>query len=199
MSGQNAGGPAGTIAAEHEDPAGAVLAQLAGGDDAPVRDGVPSTGKRRKSRSGTSGAERARRAKAAGGGTAAPSKPRAPRTSAKRPNIAAGMAQLYVMVGMGVSMIPGPPAVAGPGKAAGATVTGVVGHELVANSQSIGAAWEQAAKDDPRIREALEKLLSVSTFGLIAAAHLPVVLAGMVAAGTVAPEAVGLAPSGGES
>lgn len=152
-------------------------------DAAPV---APTRG--RKSRSGTSGAERARRAKATEG-KSAPARPRAPR--ARKPDIAGGMANLYAMAGLAVSMVPSGPAVAGPARAAGQSITGAVGMELAAQSQALGAAWQKAAEDDPRVREALEKLLAVSTFGQIIAAHVPVVMAGMVAAGAVPASLVG--------
>ena len=138
--------------------------------------------KARRTRSGTSRAQRA--AKAAG----TPAAPRAPRTpSVRRPNIAAGMAQLYTMGGLALSMVPSGVAVAGTG-AGKVTITGATGAALVANSGDLGAAWEAAAKDDPRIREALEKLLAVSTLGQIITAHLPVVLVGMCAAGAVSED-----------
>lgn len=151
----------------------------------PVEDATPDeapvTKKRR--RSGTSGAERARRAKAAGETATAAPKPRAASSRTRKPAIAAGMAQLYTMAGMAVSAVPSGPAVAGP--RAGASITSVVGLELVANAANIGAVWEKAAQEDARIRDALEKLLAVSTFGQIIAAHVPVILAGMVAAGAM--------------
>lgn len=158
-------------------------------DAPPAEDSAPVKGRRR--RSGTSGAERARRAKAEQEKATGTTTPRARTTRKAAPKIAEGMAQLYTYAGLGVAAVPGPPAVAAFG--AGATVTGVVGQQLVANAGAIGAAWEQAAKDDPRIREALEKLLTVSTLGAIVAAHAPVILAAFAAAGKVPPALVGIA------
>jgi hypothetical protein len=145
---------------------------------------IDAPAKARRKRSGTSGAERARRAKdAAGTATAAP-KPRARAPRRTAPAIGAGMANLYTMAGMAVAFVPSGPAVAGSGFD-GQTITGAVGSSMVANSAQLGAVWEKAAKDDPRIREALEKLLAVSTVGQIVAAHVPLVMAGMIAAGAV--------------
>lgn len=171
----------------------AELDKLGAPDAAPEFDAAP---KPKRKRSGTSGAERARRAKAAGG-TSAPKTPRAPRSSSRRaaPKIADGMAQLYVMGGLAMSFVPSGPAVAGP-LAGQATITGAAGQAMVANAQTLGGVWEQAAKDDPRIREAIEKLLTVSTLGVIVTAHMPIVLAGLCAAGAV-PEAA-LAMMGGQ-
>lgn len=110
---------------------------------------------------------------------------RPPRVSApRRPSIADGMARLYTLVGVGVSAVPSRLAVAGP-DAGKTSITGVTGAAMVSNSKQLGAAWEAAAKDDPRIREALEKLLTVSTLGQIVAAHLPIFLLGACAAGAV--------------
>jgi len=173
------------MAAEQTDPQADALAALdaLGPVDAPAEaDKAPA--KARRSHSGTSRAQRAAKA----GGTAAAPRVRAPRTpSVKRPNIAAGMANIYVMAGMGVGMIPSGLAVAGPG-AGSISITAVTGRSMVANSKDLGAAWEQAARDDPRIREALEKLLTVSMLGVVITAHLPIILAGMCAAGAVPVE-----------
>jgi len=180
----------GAGAAVAADPETArLLDQLAAGGAVPD-DKAPTVGRRK--RSGTSGAERARRAKADAPTSSAPKAPRAPRVSAsQRPNIAQGMAGLYTMVGMGATMVPTGAAVAGPGKAAGQSIGQVVGLELVGQSAALGKMWETAAKDDPRIREALEKLLAVSLVGQIITAHVPILLAGLVAAGAAPPMLVG--------
>ena len=162
------------------DPQADALAALdaLGPADAPAEaDKAPARAKRSHSRKGGE-APRARPARA----------PRAPRVSAaKRPNIGSGMAGFYTMAGLAVSVIPSGLAVAGPG-AGSVSVTGVTGRAMVANSTALGAAWEVAAKDDPRIREALEKLLAVSTYGAILAAHLPVIMAAGCAVGAVPVE-----------
>lgn len=182
-------GAAGTVAPETVDAAGEVLEPALevleglGSVDAPAeQDQAPRLGRRK--RSGTSGAERARRAKAGTSSSSTPPKARAPRARAAAPKIADGMAQLYVMAGMAATMVPTGPAAHDPS----VSVSQATGQALVANAGGIGAAWEQAAKDDPRIREALERLLSVSTYGQIVAAHLPVVMVGMGAAGAIPRE-----------
>lgn len=168
----------------------AALDAMAPADPDPTPDRPPVKPKSR--RSGTSGAARARAAKAAAGGATAA--PRA-RTRTTAPKLAEGIAQLYVMGGVALAVVPTGPAVAGPGTVAGQSISGVVGMELVAQSAAIGKAWEDAAKNDPRIRDALEKLLTVSTFGQIVAAHLPVLLAGLVAGGAAPPSLVGFEPA----
>ena len=175
----------GTPAVPQADPQADALAALdaLGPVDAPAEaDKAPA--KARRSHSGTSRADR----KAKAGGAPAAPRVRAPRApSVKRPNIGSGMAGFYTMAGLAVSVIPSGLAVAGPG-AGSVSVTGVTGRAMVANSTALGAAWEVAAKDDPRIREALEKLLAVSTYGAILAAHLPVVMAAGCAVGAVPVE-----------
>lgn len=114
--------------------------------------------------------------------------PGAPRVrAAKRPDIAAGMASFYTMAGLAVGVIPSGPAVAGP-LAGQTTITGAVGRSMVANSLALGTAWEAAAKEDPRIRDAIEKLMTITTVGAIITAHLPIIMAGMLAAGAVPVE-----------
>ncbi|HUI36535.1 MAG TPA: hypothetical protein VLZ04_03515 [Gaiellaceae bacterium] len=157
-------------------------------------DSKPEPAPRRRSRSGTSGAERARRARAGGAHSGADAQPKPARaTRTKKPDIAGGMAQLYTMAGVGLSVVPSRPAAVAAVQ--GQTVTQAIGHSLVAEAGAIGKAWEKAAAEDPRIREALEKLLAVSTLGQIVAAHLPVVLAGMMAAGVVPAALMGAAPA----
>jgi hypothetical protein len=165
-----------------------ILDQLAA--DKVSEDKAPVTGRRK--RSGTSGAERARRAKAdAPAGSSAPRATRPATTRKAAPKIAERMAGMYAMAGIGVSMVPTGPAVAGPGKDAGQSIGQVVGLSLVGQSEALGKMWEDAAKDDPRVREALEKLLAVSLVGQIITAHVPIVLAGLVAAGAAPPILVG--------
>lgn len=164
--------------AETEEAAAIAALDALGAADAPAEhDKAPARPKRSHSRK-----------------NAAPRAPRAatgaPRVrAAKRPNIAAGMAGFYTMAGLAVGMVPSGPAVAGP-LAGETTITGAVGRSMVANSVALGTAWEQAAKDDPRIRAAIEKLMAVTMVGAIITAHLPVVMAGMLAAGAVPAEVV---------
>ena len=159
-------------------------------DGAAEKDGAPA---RRRRSSGSSRADR--KAKAGD----APAKARTARAPRKSPaKIADGMANLYTMAGLAVSAVPSAPAVgpmAGGEPGSPVTVTQVIGQSLAGNAVGIGAAWEQAAKDDPRIREALERLLVVSTFGAILTAHAPVMIAGLMAGGMV-PAALAAAADG---
>jgi hypothetical protein len=110
-----------------------------------------------------------------------------PTTRARPPaagkvNIKAQMAQLYTMAGVGVSMS-GQMRGAQPNPVTGVVVTAAIGESLVAQAEACGAAWEQLAKDNPRVRKALEQLLSVSAVGVLVAAHVPIVMAGVAATG----------------
>lgn len=127
----------------------------------PERDEAPA----KPSRRSRSRAPRAPRTKAA-----ADRKPRAPRT--RKPALGARMANLYTMAGVGVSMAPHPAARA-------------VGLAMAANATECGQAWEALAKENPAVARALEQLLTVSTVGALLAAHTPIVLAGLSAAGKV--------------
>lgn len=171
--------------ADDDEQAQAIAALDALGPAHAVGESDKAPVKARRTRSGTSRAQRAAKAATGPAASRAPRAARAP--SARRPNIAAGMAQLYTMGGLALSMVPSGLAVAGNG-AGRTTITGAAGAALVASSGDLGAVWEAAAKDDPRIREALEKLLSVSTLGQIITAHLPVVLVAMCAAGAVSED-----------
>lgn len=183
----------GPAAATPEDDAQlaalAELDKLGPADATPAEDAPPVKGRRR--RSGTSGAERARRAKEAAGATSStPAKPRAARTrAAKAPSIAEGMAGLYAMAGMGACFVPSPIATHGP-NAGRATLGMVTGQTLMAQAGDLGAMWEEVAKHDPRIRDGLEKLLAGSTVGTIIAAHVPLALIVLNAAGKVPDEAI---------
>lgn len=154
------------------------LQQLGPADETPALDETPAPVKRRR-RSGTSGAERARRAKQAAG-TPTDKAPRAPRRApAKRIDIKAGMTQLYTMAGLAVSMVP-----------TQSPVPQAVGLQMGAQAEQCAAAWEQLAKENPRVREALEQLLTVSSVGVLIAAHAPIVTAGAAAAGALPAGAV---------
>lgn len=119
---------------------------------------------------------------------------RAPRTSkgrqagSRKPrlNIAASMAQLYSAAGVGVSMIPSPQAV---GRPEGETVAFVAGQALLTQAEACGKAWEKAADENPAVREAIEKMLTVSVWGAVLGAHAPIFLAVAAAAGVV-PQAL---------
>lgn len=110
------------------------------------------------------------------------SKPRATGTRKPRLNIAASMAQLYTAAGLGVSLIPSPPAV---GRPEGETVAFVAGQAILSQAEACGKAWEKAADESPAVREAIEKMLTVSVWGAVLGAHAPIFLAVAAAAGVV--------------
>lgn len=103
-----------------------------------------------------------------------------PRSSSRKPALGPRIAGLYTMAGMSLAVVPAP----------WAAPTGLA---LVEHSAACGKAWEQVAKDNPRVREALERLLAVSSFSLLLTAHAPIVYAAMVAAGKIPeiPEGLG--------
>lgn len=147
---------------------------LLGVEDAPAVADPQPTRRRRSGRSGTSGAERARRAKSAGKDGAAPGVKAAPRpraTRTPRVDIARSMAGLYTMAGVGVSVAP----MLDP------AVRVAVGTTMAEQAQACGEAWAVLAKENERVRRALESLLTVSSVGVLLAAHLPIVLAGVQA------------------
>ena len=112
-------------------------------------------------------------------------KPRATTPRSKAPKIGEGMAGLYVMIGLGLAVIPSAPA---KGDGLPVPVTMAIGSSLVAQAEECGAAWEKLAAENPQVKAALEKILTVSVFSALIAAHLPV----LVTAGTV----TGVVPSG---
>lgn len=141
-----------------------------GAPDAPAKDDPQPAAPRRR-RSGTSRAERKAKAEAAGAAPKAP-RARATRTPAKpRVNIAESMAQLYTLAGVGVSMAP----------PLDPAVRQAVGQALATQAEACGQAWAQLAKENERVRRALESLLTVSSVGVLLAAHVPIVLAGVQA------------------
>lgn len=101
------------------------------------------------------------------------------RSTPRRPAIGTRMSSMYATMGLGLSMAPHP-------------VAQTVGLQLVANSAECGKAWEQLAKDDPRVAAALDRLLTVSAYGALVTAHLPIVIAALVASGKVPAGLVGM-------
>lgn len=160
-----------TLAAAVELTTTDALAQLGEPDTAAPADPQPAAPRRR--RSGTSRAERKAKAEA-GASTGTPKAPRtrATRTPAKpRVNIAESMAQLYTLAGVGVSMAP----------PLDPLVRQAVGQALATQADACGQAWATLAKENERVRRALESLLTVSSVGVLLAAHVPIVLAGVQA------------------
>lgn len=99
-------------------------------------------------------------------------------------NISEGVAQLYAGLGLGLSMMPSKAMVSPTGPT---TQTALIGQALMANAADLGAAWQKAAEQDDRIKEAIERLLGVSVAGAIISAHLPIALAVMQAYGPPIP------------
>lgn len=110
--------------------------------------------------------------------------PKPARSRAKRSkpiDIAARMAELYGTMGALVAAVPSGPAAHAPEL----TVTQTIGLALVENAEPAAGALAQLAEDNPKMREALERLLTVSAFGAVVTAHLPIVLAAGLATGAV--------------
>lgn len=124
----------------------------------PTGDIAPDKPKRR--RSGTSGAERARRAKANG---AAPvdKKPRAPQQRTRAPRLGPRIEAAHVVVG---------------GVFAHATPLRQTGAQLAKVAGPAGDFWEQAAAQNPRIREIWERFLTTGLMMQGLAIYAPVVV-----------------------
>lgn len=87
------------------------------------------------------------------------------------------VSQLYTMAGMAVAMIPAGPSAVDPDT----TVTQAIGLAVATSADACGAAWQKLAEDNPRVRAALERMLTVSSFGELIAAHVPIlIVAGLV-------------------
>lgn len=99
----------------------------------------------------------------------------------KKVDIAKGMAELYTVTGMGLSMVPTQKNIGG------VSANFAVGTSIVEQSAAIGDAWAKAADENPAIRDALEKVLAVSVVGTLVSAHMPIVMAAVVAYGMVPP------------
>lgn len=101
----------------------------------------------------------------------------------KRVDIASGMEALYVKVGMGIAMVPSKASASNPA----VSVTSAIGLEVASAAKPAGAAWAQLADENDAVRRQLEKILAASTFGLLFAAHLPILVAGAIATGYAPP------------
>lgn len=137
------------------------------------------------------------RSRARSGDAAKPTTPA--RSRAKRApavNIAQGMTDLYVQTGAVIAAIPSGPAVAVTPDVAALlsdagqdrpTVTQAIGVAIVTSGPAAGDALAKLAEDNPRIREALERMLTVSAFAGVLAAHLPIIAAAGLATGALPP------------
>lgn len=122
---------------------------------------------------------RSRRAKAPR--KSAPRKPaadRAPRKPATRTApLGKRVENAHTTLALGLSMVPQPWALP-------------VAQSLASQAADVGKAWEALAKENPRVGEALERILTVSTIGALLGAYAPVVVAAVIASGKM-PAALG--------
>lgn len=113
---------------------------------------------------------------------AKPAGDKAPRTSRPRAtSLGKRVQDLHATIGLGMSMAPAPWAMP-------------TGQALVEQSADIGKAWEAVAKENPRVAEALERVLTVSTVGQLLGAYVPVVLVALQSTGKL-PEQLGGTPA----
>lgn len=111
----------------------------------------------------------------------APKRQSSPRPrAAKKVDIKGGITGIYGTVGLLVSAIP-----SGAINEAGTTATQLVGLTIAEQASAAGEAWEKAADANPKVREALEKALAVTTYGALFAAHVPILIAIGVVTGVV--------------
>ena len=132
--------------------------------DKPTADTPPSKpGRRRRP---TTRAER----RAAGETSAQVKKDRAPRAprAVRAVPIGPRVAELHLLVG---SVLDIGASVAIPGVGQLPPAVGRFGGQLVTDAEQFGAAWESYARANPRVREALERLLTVSELGTILALY----------------------------
>lgn len=76
----------------------------------------------------------------------------------------------HTTLALGLSMVPQPWAMP-------------VAQSLASQAADVGKAWEALAKENPRVGEALERILTVSTIGALLGAYAPVVVAAVIASG----------------
>jgi hypothetical protein len=161
--------------ADAAEPTAAELEAAAG--DSAATDVAPDKPKRvRKPR--TRGPRKPRASRTAAASGAGDKAPRAPR--ARKAALGPRIANLYTMAGLGLAAVPNP-------------ATAAAGMAMVQNAAELGKAWEALAKDNPRVADALESLLTVSTVGTVVLAHLPVVFAALAAGGKLPPHLAALA------
>lgn len=109
-----------------------------------------------------------------------PRAPRPPRTQPVGPRIAA----LHSVVGSALAIgtqVPLPLIGTVP------QPIGAFGAQLAADADAFGAAWQAYAKANPRVAEALDRLLTVSELGTLLALYGKAAYAGVAATGMVPP------------
>ncbi|MCW2897760.1 MAG: hypothetical protein JWO67_25 [Streptosporangiaceae bacterium] len=161
------------MSATHVEPIAA--ASIQGETRPPDPDSAPSTGRRRGVRK-----PRAPRATTPRPETKdrKPRAPRAPRAVPLGPRIE----QLHLVIGSALALgtqVPLPVIGSVP------PAVGGFGAQIAEDAKSFGAAWEDYAKANPRVREALEKLLTVSELGTLLALYGKAAYAGAAATGRV--------------
>lgn len=131
-------------------------------------------------------------------GAAKASTTRVRRAAPPKVDIGARITDIYLMAGGALMMVPSPPAQgvapqwmeAADGsrvQAPGPSITRMVGSSVIDNAPALGEAWSKVADENPQVREAIERLLTVSVWGALITAHLPIAIAAGVAAGAVPP------------
>lgn len=121
---------------------------------APPQEGAPVPGRRRGRPPGSGKAVGTASLTAAGNKTAPEAVP-----MPKPGVIAASIGQMYGFAALGLR----------PHRPKTAMV-------LMASAEDCGKAWEQAAEENPAIRRMLLSLTTVSTYGILVAAHAPIVM-----------------------
>jgi hypothetical protein len=100
-----------------------------------------------------------------------PARDRAPRKPAARAApLGKRVENAHTTLALGLSMVPQPWAMP-------------VAQSLASQAEDVGKAWESLAKENPRVAEALERILTVSTIGALLGAYAPVVVAAVIASG----------------
>lgn len=112
----------------------------------------------------------------------APAKPKADRAP-RKPTVRATplgkrVENAHATIALGLGMVPQPWAMP-------------VAQSLALQAADIGKAWETLAKENPRVAETLERILTVSTVGALMGAYVPVVIAAVAASGKL-PAGLGL-------
>lgn len=128
-----------------------------------------------KTKRPTTRAERAARSAAAKAKRDTKPSTKAPRQSSLETRLAGSLTQLGLMV-------------AATGAGTGKPALQADGMAVITHAPGIATALDQVAKDDPRVRAALERVLTVSTWGALVGAMLPLVVAIAGNHGVIPPE-----------
>lgn len=121
----------------------------------------PAEGKRPTTRAGRRAASEARKA---AGGDARPKAKATPATAPRRAPLEGRLATSFVSLGT---------AVMATGHMVGSEAVKADGLLVVQQSADLAAALDQVAKGDPRVAKALERMLTVGTYGALIGAVTP--------------------------